>query len=224
MANDRQDAAVPRSSPPQGFDFTHHMRSLCADMVGRLPQLAHIDLERVGIGFSQARKNSRHGTYAMLIPMRFANGDLVETRRGRLYTFQRVYRPDGVELLYLLSFYLPRFLDLPLQEKLVTIVHELWHISPQFDGDLRRHEGRCFAHTGSTKQYDRQMEQFIKQWYAEKPPHSAFHFLRYNFAQLTSIYGSIHGIKTKHPKLVPINESYARQLRRESTADRQSDT
>ena len=39
-------------------------------------------------------------------------------------------------MLYLLSFYLPRFLKLPWREKLATVIHELWHVNPQFNGDL----------------------------------------------------------------------------------------
>ena len=42
-----------------------------------------------------------------------------------------------------MSFYLPRFCDQSLDEKLSTVMHELWHISPAFDGDIRRLPGRC---------------------------------------------------------------------------------
>ena len=39
---------------------------LCADMVGRLPELGHIDLDRVQVSFIQARKRVRHGLWASL--------------------------------------------------------------------------------------------------------------------------------------------------------------
>ena len=33
----------------QSFDFTAQMRAVCQDMVARLPELAHIDLDQVAI-------------------------------------------------------------------------------------------------------------------------------------------------------------------------------
>ena len=64
-------------------------------------------------------------------------------------------------MLYILNFYLPRFLDLPFREKLTTMLHELWHIGPKFDGDVRRLGGRCFAHGSSQKQYDAHVEALL---------------------------------------------------------------
>ena len=57
-----------------------------------------------------------------------------------------------------------RFMDVDFEEKLVTIFHELWHVSPRFDGDLRRHPGRCYMHTGSQKDYDAQMLRLARRW------------------------------------------------------------
>ena len=152
---------------PTGFDFTTRMRLLCADMIARTPELAHVDLSRVAVTFSQARKGVSWGMYASLTPLRFAGGSLTTVRRGRRYQVQRIVDGLGQEMLYLLSFYLPRFMNLVFREKLITIFHELWHIGPQFDGDLRRHEGRCFAHSHSQAQYDRQMGVFADGWLAQ---------------------------------------------------------
>ena len=119
-----------KDARPAGFDFTLHMRRLCEDMTDRLPELRHIDLSRVAISFSQARKNTRHGVFASLTPMRFADGRTHTVRRGRKWGVQRLQAASGREMLYILNFCLPRFLDLPFGEKLTTVVHELWHISP----------------------------------------------------------------------------------------------
>jgi hypothetical protein len=83
----------------RGFDFTAHMRRLCADMVARLDALRHVDLPRVAIGFCQARTPTRHGTYASLTPMRFAGGQMHASRRGRKWGVQRLYSPSGSEYL-----------------------------------------------------------------------------------------------------------------------------
>ncbi len=55
--------------------------------------------------------------------------------RGRYYQVQR-YFVDGHEMLYVMAFCMPRFLDQSFEDKLITLFHELYHINPRFDGDL----------------------------------------------------------------------------------------
>ena len=186
-----------------GFDFTRRMRHVIDDMVQRLPELSHIDSSRVALSFAQARKRSHYGVYATLTPMRFTGGQLTTTRRGRSYTVQRLYDSSGREILYILTFYLPRFMEVDLNEKLVTILHELWHISPEFDGDIRRHEGRCYAHSHSQQQYDAGMQRLADRWIAGAPPPQLFGFLQLNFTQLRDRFGRVYGTRIPHPKLLP---------------------
>ena len=187
-----------------GFDFTGHMRLLCEDVVGRTPELAHVDLSRVAVAFSQARLRVSHGIQASLTPLRFQNGSLSTRRRGREYVVQRVNDASGREMLYILTFYLPRFLDSPFREKLITVFHELWHISPEFNGDLRRHHGRCYAHTHSQEKYDEQMGQFADRWLAAAPPEELYSFLRLGFDELHRTHGRIFGARFPRPRLLPV--------------------
>lgn len=193
-------------SATNGFDFTARMRDLCQDMVTRVSDLHHIDVARVLLCFSQARNKSLYGTYATLTPMRFKDGSLTTRRRSRTYTVQRVFDPDGEEMLYILSFYLPRFMETDYKEKLVTIFHELWHISPKFDGDIRRHPGRCYAHTGSQREYDQQMGMLADKWLDLDPPAALHDFLHCNFTELKNRFGRIYGTKIRQPKLIPVAE------------------
>jgi hypothetical protein len=185
------------------FDFTQRMRELCHDMAGRLPELAHLDMDRVAICFCQARKRVPHGMFASLTPLRFAGGAETTVRRGQRLAIQRLRGPDGREMLYVLSFYLPRFMDLDFREKLITVVHELWHIGPAFDGDIRRHEGRCFAHTGSQKQFDAAMDALAQRWLAAGPPEELWGFLTGSFEDLLARHGRIVGVKIRRPRLIP---------------------
>jgi hypothetical protein len=180
------------------------MRRVCEDLVARVPQLSHIQLDRILIVLGQTRKRTTHGLFASLTPLRFRNGALTERRRGRLYTVQRLFDRQQHEYLYILTFYLPRFLDLGLRAKLVTVAHELWHVSPECNGDLRRHPGRCFAHTHSQRSYDADMEQLVNRWLAAGPPESLCESLRGDFAGLLAQHGRIHGLKVRRPKLVPL--------------------
>jgi predicted metallopeptidase len=186
-----------------GFDFTAHMRALCADLAARLPELAHVDTSRVAIRFCQARRQTRHGLYASLTPMRFEQGALVSRRRGRTWSVERLYDDRGREMLYLLSFYLPRFLDRPFDDKLATVVHELWHINPEFNGDLRRHPGRCYAHGHCQKQYDALVGRLAEKWRSLDPPAAVYSFLRIDFRELTRRHGPIVGQVIRTPKLIP---------------------
>ena len=202
MQGRESSEADQASSPQRGFSFTTGMRRFCADAVARTPALGHIDLDHVAVSFAQARKRTQRGMYASLTPLRFAGGSLNCRRQARAYTMQRLYDAQGREIYYILTFYLPRFMDLPFREKLITVFHELWHISPLFDGDLRRHAGRCYAHTHSQKQYDAEMDALVRQYLAASPPASLYDFLQYDFAGLVTQYGKIYGTKVRRPRLL----------------------
>lgn len=197
-------SAAAGVAAPQGFSFTSSMRLFCADAIERISPLGHIDLGHVALSFAQARKRTRHGLYASLTPMRFEGGSLTCRRHARTYTIQRLYDTQGREVFYILTFYLPRFMDLPFREKLVTIFHELWHISPRFDGDLRRHDGRCYAHSHSQKQYDAEMDVLARQYLAAAPPAALYEFLQYDFAGLLARHGRIYGTKVRRPQLLKL--------------------
>jgi len=140
------------------FDFTAHMERLVEDIVHTVPELAHIRTERLLICASQARHATRHGVHARVVPLRFGQGALTHSDGKRVYAIPRI-QYDGREVLYLIYFYLPRFLDnTSLEAKLATVCHELYHISPQCDGDLRRFPGRAYAHGHSRRQYHAQVK------------------------------------------------------------------
>jgi predicted metallopeptidase len=180
------------------------MRRVCEDMVYRVAELRHIDFSRVAVSFSQTRHAAGHGLYAALTPLRFEGGRTEGVRGGRKWGVQRVQDASGREMLYILSFYLPRFFDLAFQEKLVTVVHELWHIGPRSDGDLRRFRGRCYAHGGSRKEYDSRVAQIADKWLSLDPPLSMYEFLKYDFRNLVRRYGGVCGNKIPTPRLIPL--------------------
>jgi predicted metallopeptidase len=189
---------------PDGFNFTLHIRRLCEDFIARLEPLRHIKLERVAICFSQTR-TTRQGRYATLTPLRFLDGKPHTIRRGRQWGISKVFDAAGREMLYILNFYLPRFLDLPLREKLTTVVHELWHIHPRFNGDVRRLGARHYAHGRSKKKYDADMERLVEQWLRLDPPEELYAFLRDDFRALSARHGRIFGRRFHAPKLFRVD-------------------
>jgi predicted metallopeptidase len=187
------------------FDFTLHIRRLCDDMISRLTDLAHIDMSRVAVTYCQARKAVPHGMFASLTPLRFAGGAASTVRRGRPHIVERVSDASGREMLYILSFYLPRFQNLDFREKLITVLHELWHISPQFNGDIRRHSGRYHAHTHSQAEYDEAMGQLSDRWLAAEPPEELWSFLRESYGELCRRHRRIVGLKIRRPRILPVS-------------------
>ncbi len=201
------------SSPTRGasktpFDFTGAMRSLCIDICTRLDEFRHIDMSRVAVTFAQTRRRVNYGLQAKLTPMRFEDGKLAALREdGRLWTVQRLYDVADREMLYILTFYLPRFFDQSFTEKMTTVFHELYHISPQFNGDIRRLEGRYHVHSHSQKEYDEQMAALAKTYLGLKPPVELYGFLRKTFRGLKRIHGEVMGLQIPIPKLLLVPES-----------------
>jgi hypothetical protein len=124
------------------------------------------------------------------------------------YQVQR-YFVDSRDILYLVTFCLPRFLDLDFDEKFVTLFHELYHISPAFDGDLRRHDGRYSVHSHSQRLYDEHMAHLARAYLNDGADPNLHGFLRLDFAQLQCRHGSVVGVMVPRPKIIPLAEAKA---------------
>ncbi len=190
------------------FDFSASIRRLVADIALRCADFNHLQVPRILVTVTQARGSSAHGLQARVTPLRFPNGQLTLQRRGVPFHIQR-YFLDQHEYLYLLTFVLPRYLDLDFEQKLVTLFHELYHISPRFDGDLRRHEGRYHYHSHSQRGYDKRMVEYARAYLAGQPDPNLHGFLRLNFAQLQERHGTVTGIVVPRPKIIPLIGPYA---------------
>ncbi len=190
-------------SVPRGFNFSAAMRLLCRDVAARTPEFAHVRMEQVAVTFAQTRRRVPHGLQAKLTPLRFEKGSLVMRRAGRTWTLERLYEGDR-EMLYILTFYLPRFLDHPLREKLITVFHELYHIGPEFDGDIRRMGGRYHVHSHSQHEYDRAMEGLVADYLRSSPQPELLEFLRFNFRELCARYGGVVGKRVRVPRLLEV--------------------
>jgi len=185
------------------FDFCGHVRRLCADIVRRCEPFRLVDVDRLLFAVTQARSSRRHGLQARVTPLRFRDGKLTRQRRGVNYMVQR-YFVGRQEYLYLVTFCLPRFLDQDFDDKFITLFHELYHISPLFNGDLRRHQGRYGLHSHSQRAYDRHMAGLARDYLAGNPDPVLHAFLRLNFAQLQERHGSVVGVVVPRPRLVPV--------------------
>ena len=208
-------AAVTNPTPlkKSPFNFTEAMRLLCEDICIRLPDFQHVKMDKVAVTFAQARRRVPYGLQAKLTPLRFEGGQLTTHRKGRKWTIQRWYS-GNVEVLYILTFYLPRFLEQSYREKLITVMHELYHINPNFDGDTRRLPGHYHVHSHSQKDFDCQMDMLVDQYLSLNPSADLINFLLGSFRDLCARYGHVVGIRVPIPKLLPLSKSRRSKKRR----------
>ena len=205
----RRHRVPPSPDGPRPLDFSAAMRTLCEDVVERCEALRHVHMPRVLVSFTPSRNRSRYGLQARVTPLRFRDGTLTRRHGPVEYQVQRFF-VDGREMLYVLTFCLPRFFDQSFEEKLITVFHELYHVAPAFDGDLRRHPGRYAVHSHSKDRYDRHMAELVREYLADHPEPDVFGFLRPGYRELWDRHGGITGVVVPRPKLLPVGWSTPR--------------
>ena len=185
------------------LNLTGELERLIRDITARTTELEHIAPERLLVCVSSGRP-SAGGSLAKIHPLRFAGGERsVKARRGRrsvLCTMPTITH-QGEEMLYVIYFLVPRFLELPFREKLITIFHELYHISPACDGDIRRFPGRNYAHGSSTKGYNALMGKLVDAYLERLPERSALDFLEGDLKALRSRHSAIVARRLQAPRI-----------------------
>lgn len=144
------------------FDYAAAVGAVLADLARTLPELRHVDAARLTVKLARNRKRTRHGRCAKLVP-----GD------GR----------------YDVYVYWPRFHDQAYEDKLLTLVHELWHIGPACDGALRVMEGG--AHGRSREEYDDALRPLLRDYLRVRNGELMLRFLELSVEDLCRSYGSV---------------------------------
>jgi predicted metallopeptidase len=111
------------------LNVTLAVKRLVRDAAARLPELSHVDASRVLVVAGEARRASR----ATIRP--------VGGPGSRPAPFR--IRTRGRDILYVITLRPLWFLDSTPEERVATVLHELWHASTRFDGRL--HRGRRHA-------------------------------------------------------------------------------
>jgi len=182
------------------FDITAALERLIRHIVDNCPELAHVDAARMIIACMCARAPGTQGVYASIQPLRFKDGMRTIRKHGRTWTMPEV-KFRGKEILYIIYFAVPRFLEISFQEKLTTIFHELYHINPEFNGDLRRFPGRNYAHGHSRKAYNERLQPIISRYLQSPGAEDVTAFLHLRFKDLEERYGGVSGNRLKrNPK------------------------
>ena len=186
------------------LNLTLELERLIAHIIRNVAEFAHIDSRRVLVCVSSTRGGGVHGTYAKIHPLRFEDGTRSKTlRRGmRRYEYEMpLISHRGVEMLYVVYFLVPRFLNLPFHEKLVTLFHELFHISPDFNGDIRRFPGKNYAHGCSTRKYNVHMARLVDGYLGKMDDRSMLSFLEGDMDEVRGRFKAIVGRKMAAPRI-----------------------
>lgn len=197
---------LPGTAGDSPIDFSRHMRRLCSDIASRCETLRHVRMPRVLVSFTPSRNRNRYGLQARVTPMRHRAGRLVRRMGSSDFQVQRYFVND-VEMLYLLTFCLPRFFNQPFEEKLATVFHELFHMSPAFDGDLRRHPGRYAVHSPSKADYESNAMRLMGNYLKGHGRPEVFAFLKHRYRDLWLKHGGIRGVRVPRPRLLPIGQA-----------------
>jgi len=189
--------------PP--LDVTRAIEAIIADIVTKIDDLSHIDPARLIVSLSPTRSGGVGGTYARIHPLRFEGGErsTVVTRRGVRYRYTMpTITHRGEEALYLITFLVPRFLNLTPQEKLSTIIHELYHVSPAFDGDIRRFPGRNYAHGSSRKRYNERIARLTAAYIGQPGSRELLAPIAPMLVELKARHRVVVGRRVRTPKIV----------------------
>ena len=91
------------------------------------------------------------------------------------------------------------FFNLNFKQKLLTVFHEMYHINPKFDGNLRFFKGKGYKHGSSLEKYDKYMEYLVDKYLKMDP--SACNFLNKGHEELCELCDK--GTLPKLPKPEP---------------------
>jgi predicted metallopeptidase len=130
------------------------------DLAARAPELAHVRASRVLVVAGEARRASR----ATIRPAHFKE---TRARAGSGAREKPLIRVKGRKILYVITLRPLWFVDSTPRERIATIVHELYHVSPRFDGTL--HRGRRHSRLPLAK-YNRRVRGIVDRYLAAAPP------------------------------------------------------
>jgi hypothetical protein len=185
------------------INLTDVITLIIQEIARRGGNFSHVDARRVLVCMASNRSNASGGTFGKLVPLRFKDGAETLRYRGKLYTMPRIVH-GGVEQRYLIYFYHPRFFNLSPLEKLKVVFHELYHISPDFNGDIRRLAARKASHGGSRERFDDLFEDDVREFYAYIQTTPYMNFLSMNARVLRASFEKISARRMKMPAPIAV--------------------
>ncbi|MCX7677950.1 MAG: putative metallopeptidase [Spirochaetes bacterium] len=199
--------SIEMRSTPRSINLSETLHAIIADIVRNFNMFSHIVPEKLHVCTASNRAGSQGATFGKLVPLKFENGKDLMYFNGKYYTMPRI-EVNGIHILYVIYFYIPRFTDLPCIDKLRVIFHELYHIHPLFNGDIRRFGEKGRAHGHSKKTFDTNFEMAVHEYMKLVQKTEFDEFLHLTTNQLFTKYARVfsHKLKVPRPIVVQSNE------------------
>ena len=138
-------------------NFNKAVRALLRDVALAMPEFTHVRPTRVLVVAGEARRASR-GTVK---PLAFRGGKATDSHGRR----KPVVKVRGKRMLYCVTLRPLFFLDSTPEERVETLLHELFHVSRRFDGTL--HAGRRHAVLGPA--FEKRFRPLVERYLARCP-------------------------------------------------------
>jgi hypothetical protein len=203
------------------INYTERLTVLMQDIVSRVEPLNFIDVRDVLV-FARSGRSNAEGAFAtchcLTLPpsepgyyfWRDRETGRITRRSEWFVTRSPMVTIGARHVKYMISFSLPRFCDQSLDRsrkerfyrrasdawiaKLDTVVHELYHIDPEYSGIRRldRGDGTYSAHC-HTPRFFEQVAEMVTMYLDSGPDRSAYEFLHHDFDALEGRYGGVVG-------------------------------
>lgn len=139
--------------------MTLAVKRLIRDVAARLPELAHVRPSRVLVVAGEARRASR----ATIRPAHFKD---TRARGGSGGRRKPLIRVSGRKILYVITLRPLWFRACTPEQRVSTVLHELWHASQRFDGTL--HRGRVHSRLPRAR-YERRIRALRDRYLSRAP-------------------------------------------------------
>jgi len=166
--------------PGETINLTDILTLIIHDMIKSTGEFKFFDLNKILVCCASNRKDCRGATYGKLLPLRFKDGSEIIKHNGRFYTIPKV-KINEIEILYIIYLYIPKFFNLSAKDKVNVMFHELYHINPEFNGDIRRMGEFKSAHGHSRKAFEKKYIEYAETFF-DKIKEAPY----YNFLQMKS--------------------------------------
>ena len=203
------------------INYTERLTLLMQDVVSRVSALSFIDIADVLV-FARPGRSNAEGAFAtchcLSLPQSepgyyfWRDRDTGKiTRRSQWFVTKSPVVTIGTrQVKYMISFSLPRFCDQSIDRsrkerlypgsdqswiaKLDTVVHELYHIDPEYAGIRRIDRGDgTYSTSCHGQKFFEQVAAMVHEYLDTRPDPIAYDFLRHDFTSLEMKYGGVVG-------------------------------
>ena len=192
--------------PADSINLTDILSLIIRDMINSTDEFKKFDLNRMLVCCASNRKDCRGATYGKLVPLRFKDGAEIIKHNGKFYTIPKV-KVNNSEILYIVYFYIPKFFSLSAKDKINVMFHELYHINPEFNGDIRRMGKFKAAHGHSRKSFEEKYIEYADNFFDKIQNTPYYNFLKMDSHQIMSNFKTVkyRRMKSVKPVLLTTN-------------------